>query len=294
MERVKEATVKLVVPIINLVASVPLSLLYVISDYILYPIIRYIIRYRRNVVGKNFALAFPEKNDKERLKMEKSFYHYICDLLVETIRLRNMNKEELEERFIWENMDEITANNGKLVVNLCYTAHYSNWEWAICRLMPTDHSTPLYVYHPLRNRNINEWICKNRSKYGALPVDMYSVSKVINSLPNEPMTYTIIIGADQRPKEQYVRHFHRFMGIKTKVMTGTEQLIGRFGMNVYYCEISKIERGKYKCTPRLITEGDLDKAKSEWPYTDLYFDKLQKQIICNPEQWLWSHDRWKR
>lgn len=275
-------------------ALMPLPLLYLIADFILYPIIRYVVRYRRNVVEKNLALAFPEKTYTERLSIEKSFYHYICDFLVETIKLHRMDKKELAQRFVWDNIEEITANDGEFKINLCLTAHYSNWEWAICNLIPTAHSGSLFVYQPLRNRLLNEWICKNRSKFGAMPVEMHSVSKVLQSLHSDFKTYTIIIGADQRPKEEYVKHFHRFMGIKTKVITGTEQLINRFGMNVYYCEIKRIKRGRYQCTPHLITVADYDSTLSEWPYTDCYFDKLQEQIQCNPEQWLWSHDRWKR
>ena len=65
----------------------------------------------------------------------------------------------------------------------------------------------------------------------------------------------IFAASDQLPKERYVKHFHRFMGIKTKVLTGTESLINRYDMKVYYCHVKRVKRGYYVCQAELLDES---------------------------------------
>jgi len=275
--------------LIRLLAVLPLSVLYVISDYMLYPIARHVIRYRRAVVEKNIGLAFPDKSDTERLRIEQAFYHHLCDVLVEIVHSQRMTQEELSRRFQWEDIGAVYS--GKHKFTLCYLAHYGNWEWLISRLFPTPSCCPVLIYQPQHNATFDQWMCQNRSRFGTRLADMHHVSKYLSALPtHDDSRYAVIAISDQLPKEQYVRHFHRLMGIKTKVLTGTEQLIRHYDMQVVYCHITRPRRGYYVC--RTIPLDTL--PSSDWPYTDAYFDQLQQQIYDSPELWLWSHDRWRR
>ena len=55
-------------------AGAPLGFLYLISD-IAYPILYYIIRYRRRLVRENLCGSFPENSPKDIDRIEKAFYH---------------------------------------------------------------------------------------------------------------------------------------------------------------------------------------------------------------------------
>lgn len=90
---------KISVIFMNLLAYLPFPIIYILSDYILYPIVRFIIQYRRKVVKKNLEFAFPEKNEKERSKIENKFYHHLCDVLVETTKMRKMSANGLRRRY---------------------------------------------------------------------------------------------------------------------------------------------------------------------------------------------------
>ena len=61
---------------------------------------------------------------------------------------------------------------------------------------------------------------------------------------------------------------------------------------VFYCDVSRIKRGYYRCDMQLIT--DKPKEKTDFELTDLYFEKLQATIRRDPTLYLWSHNRWKR
>lgn len=62
-----------------LLSLLPLRVLYFISDVLFVPLF-YGLKYRRDIVHRNIAGSFPEKSEKEILKIEKEFYHFFLRL----------------------------------------------------------------------------------------------------------------------------------------------------------------------------------------------------------------------
>ena len=264
------------------------------ADFLIYPVFKFVIRYRREVVEKNLALAFPEKGKKERLEIEKKFYHFLSDSLVEAFKMKRMSREELTRRFSWENFDEVMSSpTDDRLFTLCYSAHFANWEWLMGSLFSDTDVLCYYIYTPLNNKAFDQWVRLNRTQHGSNPVTKTSVSNLLTSLSEKKQKCVILAGSDQLPKERYVKHFHRFMGIKTKVLTGTESLINKYDMRVFYCYVKRVKRGYYVCRAELLDDS-IKRDNGEWPFTDAYFDRLELQIREQPELWLWSHDRWRR
>ena len=77
-----------------LLALLPLRCLYLISDFFFVPVY-YVIRYRRKVVMENLRNSFPEKTEKERRVIARKFYRFLCDLILETVKLVNNRKNIL-------------------------------------------------------------------------------------------------------------------------------------------------------------------------------------------------------
>lgn len=73
-------------PII-LLSHIPLRIMYVISDCIFY-LLYYVIRYRREITRKNLVGSFPEKSEKEIKQIEKKFYRFFTDNIVESCRMK--------------------------------------------------------------------------------------------------------------------------------------------------------------------------------------------------------------
>lgn len=74
-----------------MLSLLPLRLLYVFSDILYYPLY-YCIRYRRKVVRQNLTGSFPDKDEKELIHIEKQYYHFFCDYMIETIKLFSISK----------------------------------------------------------------------------------------------------------------------------------------------------------------------------------------------------------
>ena len=80
-----------------LMSLLPLRVLYILSDGLFY-LIYYVVKYRRPLVRKHLFDSFPEKSEAERIKIEKEFYSWFCDYIVETIKLFTMSKKQVMKR----------------------------------------------------------------------------------------------------------------------------------------------------------------------------------------------------
>ena len=92
---------------LNLLSRLPLRVHYFFSDWLLYPLIYHVVRYRRTLVRQQLATCFPEKSEKERKDIERRFYHYFCDYIVETLKLATMPHEEVKRRVEFVGMPEM-------------------------------------------------------------------------------------------------------------------------------------------------------------------------------------------
>jgi KDO2-lipid IV(A) lauroyltransferase len=72
----------------------PFFILYGISDFFAF-LLYHVIRYRKDVVLNNLAIAFPEKSIAERKKIARKFYQYFTDSFIETIKFISISKKEL-------------------------------------------------------------------------------------------------------------------------------------------------------------------------------------------------------
>ena len=119
---------KIVYTAFRLLASLPLSFLYFISD-IIFIILYYVIKYRQKVVDKNLGNSFPEMKPEERERTKKMFYRHLSDCIVETIKMLHISDKEMSERVVVNNTEliENKANDGKSII--LFMGHYGNWEW---------------------------------------------------------------------------------------------------------------------------------------------------------------------
>ena len=72
-----------------LLSLLPLWVHYLLSDLI-YLLVYRVAHYRVRVVRKNIEESFPEKSADEQRAVERGFYHWFCDYLVESVKLMTM------------------------------------------------------------------------------------------------------------------------------------------------------------------------------------------------------------
>ena len=278
-----------------LLSLLPLKILYLFSD-MLYVLVHHVIGYRKKIVRKNLTNSFPEKSLDEIKQIEKGFYHFFCDYIVETIKQFSISKEEMKRRMVISGVDEMKDRMEKENKTFCfiYLGHFCNWEWiaSLPYWVPND-ILCAQIYHPLYNKAFDKLFLRIRNKFGGECIPMKETLRRIIELRRAKQKTIIGFISDQAPKWNSIHHFVDFLNQETPVFIGTEKIAKQVDALVYYGDVRRVKRGFYTCEFKPMTEKPV-KEIPDWELTDAYAHLLEEMISRHPNFWLWSHNRWKR
>lgn len=272
-----------------LFSALPFRVLYVLSDFN-YLLMYHVGRYRRKVVRENLEKSFPEKTEAERLQIERKFYRYLSDYMLEDLKLLHMSAEDLCQRMIYKNTEqylELTEKYGGIIVMI---PHYANYEWLIGMgsvMKPGD--VPVQVYKPLKDKYLNELFKQIRSRFGGYNIPKHSTAREIIKLKREGKNMVVGLITDQWPSGD--RYWTTFLGQETAFLNGAERIAKMMNFPVFYCELTKTRRGYCEAEFKLMTEAPKETVEGE--ITDMFAYELEQTIRREPAYWLWSHKRWK-
>lgn len=277
----------------KLFSRLPLCVLYAFAD-VAFLVVYYIAGYRRGVVRKNLQRSFPEKTQKELRRIEKDFFHFLCDYAVETLKLLTISEEEMQRRMTFEGVEAMEAELENHPFVFIYLGHYCNWEWVSSMpLWVKNESTHCaQIYRPLKNKAFDALFMEMRTRFHAENISKYDTLRRILSLKREGRRTIIGFISDQSPRWQSIHEWVDFLHQDTPVFTGTERIGKKVDAAIYFADICRTKRGHYHCTFRHITSEI--KSYEDYRLTALYMEELEKIIRRQPHLWLWSHKRWKR
>lgn len=274
------------------ISLLPYRVLYMLSDAI-YPIVFYVVRYRRTIAEKNLRNSFPEKTPAELLKIERKFYHFFCDYFFETIKLISVSKEELKKRMVMDDLDALNASLDKDQILFVYLGHYCNWEYNASLQWWVDSDIQCsQLYSPLRSRAFDRLFLKIRGRFGGLNISKNKSLRTLIRMKNKGQKAIVGFISDQEPKWMNIHLFMPFLNQDTPVFTGTERIAKKLKVGVFFSHVTRPKRGYYHAHYVKLTDDV--RTFGEYEITRLYMQDLEKQIKENPHLWLWTHNRWKR
>ena len=271
------------------IQQIPLRVHYVFSDFF-FVIVYYVIRYRRSVVDVNLANSFPEMSKKERTQIARKYFKHFCDNIFETLYFDRISEAEGKNCVKFTNPELLNKylDEGRQV--LTFFGHYNNWEW-FCNL-PLYSSYPLYaVYKKIKSKVFERFYCHMRSRFGAIPLERGDTFRQLVSDHQNGIPSMSAFLFDQTPRIYEIQHWVTFLNQDTPVVLGAEKIAAKLDAVVLFLASRKIKRGKYECQFILVT--DHARACQRFEITETCNRLLERQIINQPEFWLWSHKRWK-
>lgn len=277
--------------IIRLLSLLPFKVIYLISDC-LFPFVYYLARYRRKVVRKNLVSAFPEKDMAGIVKIEKRFYRFFIDMMLETIKEISANTESMKQRMTFGNMDLIYRHQKEGRSVMLMMAHYCNWEWNTVFCLDSPENYKGYpIYQRLTDSRFDKLMLRLRSRFGAITIEKDDLFREMVKMRQEGIHGIFGMISDQSPMAKYIRYRMPFLNQDTPVFLGTEQLARRFDYPVYYLNVKRIKRGFYHAEIEPVCLNP--SQTSDYEITTLFMQRLEKSIHEQPEYWLWTHNRWK-
>jgi lauroyl/myristoyl acyltransferase len=276
-------------PFLWFISILPFRLLYGISDGV-YFVVYYIIKYRKEVVRANIALALPHFSQEERLLIEKKSYHHLCDMFLEMIKTMTISSAEMNKRFVVTNLAVMTELEQKEKSVMLIASHYASWEW----LLSFNQKVSLKgvgVYKKLANQHFDKLVRNIRSKYNTELVPTNKTISLIADNYRNNIQCIYGLASDQSPKIDRIFHWQSFMGVEVPVHTGPEMLAKKYDMNVVFAKVKKVKRGYYEMT--IVPLSENAKSAPDFKITEAYIKEVEKQIQEAPEFYFWTHKRWK-
>jgi len=241
----------------------------------------------KKLIYSNISKAYPNADEKELKKITKSMWNNYGRVFSEYMFIKDFRSGKLSDKIEIvgkEYLDEIKNLNKQVVF---ISGHFSNFELMAMYLEKSGIQLST-IYRPLNNifLNIimekirNKFICKNQIKKG-----LGGLKKLISFINKN---YSTALMIDQRVSEGILSNL-----FNTKALTTTipAQLVKKYNMPIVPVYIERISGINFKLEikePIIFSKEDTIKD-----ITNQLNKILEKMILKNPEQWIWSHNRWK-
>jgi KDO2-lipid IV(A) lauroyltransferase len=278
-------------------ARLPLAVLYGVAEGI-YLLLAYVVRYRWRVVLGNLRLSFPEKSEVEIRQIGRNFYRHFAQVVVEILKLAAISPTELQRRVHFTNPELMTAHFAENRFVLSLGSHRGNWEWILSGAALEFPGRAAGVYKPLNNKFFEHFMWRLRTRLGADAVPMLSTLRYLVQHRGQGRTMSLLTDQAAGPEDR--PYWTNFMHQDAGFYTSAERLAQQFSCGVLYVGIRRARRGYYEITFTELPNGQAAAAAANapteaerYPITEAFVRCLEADIRATPEQYLWTHRRWK-
>jgi len=249
-----------------------------------------IFRYRRNVIITNLNLVYGSHWPKPRQNFLKEIYRQFVYLWFELLQSSRFDFAHLKQSIVLHNvnvLDDALAQ-GKGVVLLA--AHLGNYEcigdWLAGKGYPIA-----AVAKRQKNPWVDAYILKLRKRFGTQII--YSDQAMKKGLGLLRKGWIVGLVADQYAGDNGVEI--PFMGLLTKAFRGPAALHLRIGAPMIYAFGIRRSYARFDLYFEAVPNPDSSELsdKNIGESTRCHSDVLEKRLRAHPEQWFWSHKRWK-
>lgn len=247
-----------------------------------------LIPIRKKEIISSLTKSFPEKNQKEVLKIAKDVYKQFVITMVEIIYFPKMSRKELKSFVNFENiyLVEEALKKGKGAIML--SAHYGNWE--LLAISFAQRYPLSVVVAQQENLLVDKMIDDIRSGKGYNTI--YKDKAPIGVLRALRKNEFVAILADQDAGSQGVFVTYFFQKASTAKGPAVFALRAQCPIIVSFC--IRQPDGRYVATfEEIELPEDIDNEKNIEIIMTKYSRLLEKNVRAHPSYWFWFHRRWK-
>jgi Kdo2-lipid IVA lauroyltransferase/acyltransferase len=240
---------------------------------------------------ENLQNSFPEKSPGEIRRIMSRFYKNLTDITLEVIKLERISPEELTDRFKFVGMEHLEKSFERKRSVIVAVGHCGNWEWMGTALGLRSPAKFYALVKPLSDINFNKYMEKLRNRLNPdCTIPFKHAYRYMLRHKEDHLSINVIV-ADQTPAFDHVQYWQEFLHQETPFFLGVEKLARSLDFDVYYTDISRTGRGRYTCEISLISDDPLNNSPHE--IIEGYIRLLETSVSRDPDNWLWSHRRWK-
>ena len=237
------------------------------------------------IINKNLKIFSSTISLKDKSRITKDMWGNYGKTFIEYIYLNRFRKEN---KFVTidgeENLLQIAKENKPVIF---ISGHFANFELMSMEITKRNISLAT-IYRPLNNIFLNpfmeflrrKYVCKNQIKKG--------INGVRETIEFIKKNHCIALMIDQRISEGEKINLFNQPALTT---TLPSQLSIKFNLEIVPVYIERIKDNKFKIEfqKRINPKNFRDKLELSRELNKV----LEKMILRNPGQWIWTHNRWK-
>jgi len=241
----------------------------------------------KNLIKENIIKAYPNIDDKDLKKIISSMWANYGRILSEYVFIKNFRNSKLSDNIKikgQEILDKIKKDNKPVIF---ISGHFNNFELMAMHIEKSGLDVAA-IYRPLNNKFLNffmerirkKFICKHQIKKG-----ISGTKKILNHFKNGT---SIALMIDQRLSQGIKTKFFNQEALTTTIPA---QFVKKFNCDIVPIYIERID--KFNFTLKVYEPITYSKDETIYKITSDLNKILEQMILKNPEQWIWSHNRWK-
>ena len=241
----------------------------------------------KKLIHSNLKKAFPNINLDELNKTTKLMWNNYGRVFAEYMFIKHFRQDTSNKNIKIEGQEilETIKKKNKSVVFI--SGHLSNFELMAMHIEKSGIKLSA-IYRPLNNFFLNKIMERIRKKY----ICKYQIKKGIGGMKKlihlKKFNYSSALMIDQRVSQGIRSSFFNQKALTTTIPA---QLVKKFNVPVVPIFIERMNNTSFK----MIIKNPIffDKEETTQNITDKLNLVLEKMIVYKPEQWIWSHNRWK-
>ena len=239
------------------------------------------------IINSNIKKALPDINFKNLKKIKRLMWNNYGRTFAEYMFIKEFRNGKISKNIEidgQEILEKIKKENSQVIF---ISGHFSNFELMAMHLEKSGINL-CAIYRPLNNIFLNgimerirkKYICKKQIKKGVVSLRQLIALKKNN--------FSTAIMIDQRVSEGILSNFFNHEALTTTIPA---QLVKKFNIPIVPVYIERIGNINFKiCISKPIY---FDEDTTTDKITDELNRILEKMILNKPENWIWSHNRWK-
>ena len=236
----------------------------------------------------NLSIAFPNLNEIQKNKIIKNMWINYGKIFAEYMFIKKFRKSpKFSKKIIIENQSELEKIKSLNRPVIFISGHFNNFELMAMHLEKSGINLAA-VYRPLNNSLLNPIMEKIRKKYICKKQIKKGIAGTKELLKEFKKGTSIALMIDQRVSEGIESDL---FGKKALTTTIPAQFIKKFNVAVVPVYIERLIDNKFKL--KIFENVKFSKDESIHKITLKLNKILEKMIMTNPDQWIWTHGRWK-
>ena len=240
-----------------------------------------------DIIRSNIKRGIPNISSENLDKITNLMWSNYGNVFAEFMFLKNFRYGNLSSKIQVDGqdiLDEIKKSNKQVIF---ISGHFCNFELMAMYLEKTGINLAT-IYRPLNNFFLNGFMERIRTKY----ICKYQIKKGIGGLKKlinlKKKNFSTALMIDQRVSEGILSNFFNQEALTTTIPA---QLVKKFNIPIVPVYIERIGSLNFKITVNKPINFQNDCSIKN--ITDDLNKILERMILNKPEQWIWSHNRWK-